>query len=294
MKMKRFMLMLVTSLVALAILIAIAFFMKKESDTFDSRHPDQDNPLSETAPSEAETAGQAQNEEGSSESGQGNGAGNAMSGNEQNADQNTSGLAGRNSGQEPAEEMTETEMPEEKRTLPKHQIIFVGDSRTIGLQNALKKLLPDDDCVCVGKVGEGCKWFLEEGEAQMADAIKQYPQAPVVLNFGVNDPDQIEQYLEAYKEMEEAYPDTKFWYMSVNPIQTDKMIEYGASQDALELVTDTNIRKLNMALQQAHPDRYLDSYTVLKVGGFTTVDGLHYSRQTYLKIHRFIVSQLFE
>ena len=109
-------------------------------------------------------------------------------------------------------------MPKQERSLLVHKIIFVGDSRTIGMQNALKKYLPDDDCVFVGKVGEGCSWFLSDGKSLMADAISQNPDAPVVLNFGVNDPDQIDEYLAAYRDMVAEYPDTTFWFLSVNPV----------------------------------------------------------------------------
>lgn len=191
-----------------------------------------------------------------------------------------------------SEELTETGMPEQDRSLPSHQIIFVGDSRTIGMQNALKKLLPEDDCIFVGKVGEGCAWFLAEGQSEMADAIAAYPDAPVVLNFGVNDPDQIGQYLDAYRSMLESFPDTDFRFLSVNPVQKGRMIENGISEEALQLVTTANITRLNQAIQEAFPDRYLDSSTMLKTTGFETVDGLHYDRQTYLKIHRFVIGQL--
>lgn len=189
-------------------------------------------------------------------------------------------------------EETEAEMPEQDRLLPDHRIIFVGDSRTIGMQNAMTKLLPDDLCVYVGKVGEGCSWFLAEGEAEMGMAIAQFPDAPVVLNFGVNDPDQIEQYLDAYKNMMETWPDTDFYFLSVNPVQRAKMIENGVSEEALGLVTNANILKLNTAFEEAWPGKYLDSSTMLKTTGFETIDGLHYNRQTYLKIHRFVVEEL--
>ena len=278
---KRFMTMLVTSLAALAVLIIIAFFMKKESDSFDTLHPDQDNPLSETSLADTEDSSSGQDIPGHA------------AGMTEKKDEEDSVSGNTVTGQNTEEDMTETEMPEEDRMLPDHQIIFVGDSRTVGLQNALGKLIPDVDCIFVGKVGEGCAWFLSEGEAEMAAAIQQYPDAPVVLNFGVNDPDQIDQYLEAYDDMEAAYPDTDFWYMSVNPVQREKMIENGVSEEALQLVTNPNITQLNKAFRQAHEDRYLDTSTMMKLSGFQTVDGLHYTRQTYLKIHRFVVSVLF-
>ena len=284
---RRLLILLLSAAAALAALVLLAFYMKKATDEFDSRHPRLNNPLESDVP---ETI-QQNTDSAFSESPRPSASSGASS---ETSGMNAAQEAGINlqEGSGKAAE-TETEMPEQERTLPAHKIIFVGDSRTIGMQNALKKYLPDDDCVFVGKVGEGCSWFLSEGKSLMADAISQNPDAPVVLNFGVNDPDQIDEYLSAYRDMVAEYPDTTFWFLSVNPVQRARMIEYGASEDALDLVTNTNITKLNLAIQQAFPDHYLDSSTILKLEGFRTVDGLHFTGQTYLRIHRFVVDELF-
>ena len=100
-----------------------------------------------------------------------------------------------------------------------HRILFVGDSRTLGCRDAFGKSPRKDDCLFVGKVGEGCAWFREEGLQEMEDAIRENPDLPVVLNFGVNDPDQISQYLETYAEMMEQIPDTDLYFISVNPVE---------------------------------------------------------------------------
>ena len=83
--------------------------------------------------------------------------------------------------------------------LPEHRIIFVGDSR-----------------VYIGEVGEGCPWFLEDGIPQMEKAIEAWPEAPVVINLGVNDLWDIGLYLDTYREITAAHPDTRFFFLSVN------------------------------------------------------------------------------
>ena len=291
---KRLLILLLSAAAAFAALVLLAFYMKKATDEFDSRHPHLTNPL------ESDASENIQRNTDSASSGSlhppaASGAFDEKSGLNASQEAGISPQKGSDKAVLPemSEAETETEMPEQERALPSHKIIFVGDSRTIGMQNALKKYLPDDDCVFVGKVGEGCSWFLSEGKGLMADAISQNPDVPVVLNFGVNDPDQIDEYLAAYRDMVAEYPDTTFWFLSVNPVQRARMIEYGASEDALDLVTNTNITKLNLAIQQAFPDRYLDSSTILKLEGFRTVDGLHFTGQTYLRIHRFVVDELF-
>ena len=291
---RRLLILLLSAAAAFAALVLLAFYMKKATDEFDSRHPHLTNPL------ESDASENIQRNTDSASSGSlhppaASGAFDEKSGLNASQEAGISPQKGSDKAVLPemSEAETETEMPEQERALPSHKIIFVGDSRTIGMQNALKKYLPDDNCVFVGKVGEGCSWFLSEGKGLMADAISQNPDVPVVLNFGVNDPDQIDEYLAAYRDMVAEYPDTTFWFLSVNPVQRARMIEYGASEDALDLVTNTNITKLNLAIQQAFPDRYLDSSTILKLEGFRTVDGLHFTGQTYLRIHRFVVDELF-
>lgn len=316
MKKRHTLLLVLSAGAALIILVLAAYYMKKAEEEFDRQHPPLKDPLQseaigesapaaelpdtslpeaslsetslpeaslpETAFPESETFAKSISEKNGSSEDFVKNTGKGSAGEEESE------------GFLSSEELTETEMPEQNYPLPNHQIIFVGDSRTIGMQNALKKLLPDDDCIFVGKIGEGCAWFLAEGESEMAGAIASYPDAPVVLNFGVNDPDQIDQYLYAYRSMLESFPDTDFRFLSVNPIQRGKMIENGVSEEALQLVTTANITILNQAIQEAFPDRYLDSSTMLKTSGFETVDGLHYSRQTYLKIHRYVIAQLVE
>ena len=79
--------------------------------------------------------------------------------------------------------------------IPEHQIIWAGDSRTLGMRDALHKAGRTDEDIFVGKVGEGVHWFQEEGMAELSDAIAENPDLPVVLNFGVNDPQLIDEYV---------------------------------------------------------------------------------------------------
>lgn len=276
--------------VLIIILILLALLLWKSSKETEEDHPELEDPLSSyTAQllSETEAAGSVSEDTESSEV-------SLPSSEELPAE--TSSLA--SSGTVPGEEgsdmpLFETESEEETELLPDHQIIFVGDSRTVGLQNAMKKAGISDRCVYIGKVGEGCSWFRQEGLQQMAEAVSLCPDAPVVLNLGVNDPDQISQYLDSYSSMINEFPDTDFYFLSVNPIDTVKMREYGFSEQSLELITDESIAKLNRAVRERWPKQYLDSNGFLTGAGFETVDGIHYTGSTYLSIHDFVVRQLF-
>lgn len=176
-----------------------------------------------------------------------------------------------------------------------HQIIWVGDSRTLGMGNALHKAgRYDDEDVFVGAVGEGVRWFREQGMGEMSDAIAKNPLLPVVLNFGVNDPQLIDEYIVAYQDVIDAHPDTAFYILSVNPIDEEFLIEDGQVHETVfDDINSLNIARMNVRLKKEFGSRYIDSASFLKTDGFETVDGLHFSTQTYLKIHDFVVSQLF-
>ena len=175
-----------------------------------------------------------------------------------------------------------------------HRIIFVGDSRTLGMRDALRRSSRKDDDVFVGRVGEGVHWFIEEGMDEMSDAIEENPDLPVVLNLGVNDPLEIDDYIVTYWDCIREHPDTDFYIMSVNPIDEEFLLESEtAVEEVLDTINNLNIAKLNIALKEEFASRYLDCAAWLKENGFDTVDGLHFSTSTYLKVHDFAVNELF-
>ena len=161
-----------------------------------------------------------------------------------------------------------------------HRIIFVGDSRTVGMEDSEQD--SGDNCVYIAASGEGYSWFSHTGLQQMREAIFRYPDAPVVINLGVNDLSGIGQYLTLYSTFPAAYPGTTFYYMSVNPL----------TEDAVS-VSDAEVVQFNSQLQGAFPELYIDTYTWLKTNGFESGDGVHYSEDTYRAIHDYVVSVLF-
>lgn len=193
---------------------------------------------------------------------------------------------------------SEAESGERLRKLPEsvasHQIIWVGDSRTLGLQNALGKTNRSDQDLFVGKVGEGIHWFRDEGMGQLHDMIEAYPGLPVVLNFGVNDPDLVNEYVVTYWDLIRSWPDTDFYILSVNPLDEEFLIEDGMVNEAVfATVNSLNVARMNVKLKEEFASRYIDTASFLKSNGFDTVDGLHFTRDTYLKIHDFVVNELF-
>lgn len=164
----------------------------------------------------------------------------------------------------------------------KHQLLFVGDSRTVGMQKAVLEAIPEDPCTCIAMEGEGYRWFYNEGIGQLEESLSEDPRQVVVLNLGVNDLEEITNYISIYRALFEAFPQTSFHIMSVNPVD----------EEQFDGVTNEEIEAFNMQIQEAFSSQYLDCFSYLQKEGYETVDGLHYSEETYLRIHHFAVSSL--
>ena len=156
-----------------------------------------------------------------------------------------------------------------------HSIIFVGDSRTVSMGKAV-----NDGCVYIGEEGEGYHWFSSTGVSKLRTELEGSPLTPVIFNFGVNDPENVNVYIDLYKNLASEYSSTPFRYMSVNPLSEDS--DFNTTNEMIEL--------FNKTLKSAFPDDYIDTYEYLKTNGFSAVDGLHYDDATSVKIHDYAVS----
>lgn len=163
----------------------------------------------------------------------------------------------------------------ENRTIDK--VIWVGDSRTEGMYNAVR-----NDDVYIARCGEGYDWFMEEGEKEMEKAIKADPKAPVVFNLGVNDLANTDLYLSYYKSLPDTYPDTRFYFLSVNPIEPT----------LCPTISNVEITDFNGYVRNLYPDQFIDSFTFLMVEEVQTIDGVHYSKDGYRTIYRYAIDQL--
>ena len=154
------------------------------------------------------------------------------------------------------------------------QMIFVEDSRVVGMSMA-------GGYSYVGKESIGYDWFVSEGVYQMLDQMNAWPDADVILCFGINDVANIGSYISEYQYLVDAYPDTRFWFMSVNPVN-DAM----ASSCGYFINSDMVI-SFNNVLQQAFPEQYLDVCSYLQENGYGTSDGVHYDVRTCLVIQEY-------
>lgn len=156
-------------------------------------------------------------------------------------------------------------------------LIWVGDSRTVGMQNAMK-----NDDLYIAAAGEGFRWFEETGCSELEAAISNHPDTPVILNLGVNDYDNLERYLACYQKLVEAYPQTPFYFLSVNPIDPELCLS----------ITNEEIAGFNAQLKAAFPEQYIDSFTWMRVQEILPFDGIHYTKEDYRSLHEYVTERL--
>ncbi|MCD7737370.1 MAG: hypothetical protein LUI07_10505 [Lachnospiraceae bacterium] len=160
--------------------------------------------------------------------------------------------------------------------------IFVGDSRTVGMSNAVSK----SNTVYIGEVSMGLVWLKSVASVKLASCLDADSNAKVILGFGINDLSLISSYISYYKTLLKKYPDTEFYILSVNPVDEAVAKKKGFT------VTNSQIRTFNKSMKAAFPDNYLDTYTYLQKAGFGTPDGIHYNASTYVKLYDYIISEI--
>ena len=154
-------------------------------------------------------------------------------------------------------------------------MIFYGDSRVVGMSYTI------GGNYYVGMVGAGYDWMQGEGLPDLERMMSEHPDADIVFCFGVNDPGNIESYIQFFNMIQQQYPDRRFWYLSVNPVYD------GISSENGYFARNAQIESFNARLQEAFPDRYIDSWSYLKEYGYNAQDGVHYDGDTYFAIQNF-------
>ena len=167
--------------------------------------------------------------------------------------------------------------------------IFVGDSRTVGLSNAMgcvsyDKLLQirtEENLTeyYLAEVGSGYSWYSTKALPRLVKMLNENPAATVILNHGINDLGNIDQYIASYQWLIGVYPNTKFVIMSVNPV--NRKLYKGYAKPA-------NITVFNQKMQAAFPNNFVNTYQYLQSMGFNTADGLHYDSLTYMNLYNYM------
>lgn len=156
--------------------------------------------------------------------------------------------------------------------------IFLGDSRTVGMEQAVSS----GDGLYIAEISQGYNWLKTTAGPLLKKYLDANPDVKVVIALGMNDLGNIQSYITYYRELVRSYPDTEFYFLSVNPVVESK----------LPSVKNSTIESFNKKLSAAFGKKYLDCYNYMKKKGFKTVDGLHYAATTYRAIYNFIITKI--
>ena len=201
---------------------------------------------------------------------------------EKNAELIAAEQAAREAALKEAEESAEkARIAEEERirNLPK-RIVFLGDSRTVQLEQAV-----DYDrsfCYFVAEVGMGYDWMRSTGAPEAEGYVTD--KTAVVINMGVNDLDNAERYAARVNDLAASWSQrgAKVWYMSVNPVGSKAAV----TNEQINAFNSTMKEKLDPGIG------WIDTNSMLMEQGFTASDGLHYNTETYRKIYDFVQREL--
>lgn len=158
------------------------------------------------------------------------------------------------------------------------KVIFVGDSRTVGM----KQSVGTNNDVWSCKSSMGLSWMKSTGIPNVDSQISS--GSAVVVLMGVNDLYQVNNYITYMNSLVAGVNNrgAKLYFVSVNP--TSK------SKDYLNEDIDSFNAKMKQGLSSNI--KYIDSNSYLKANGFSSEDGLHYSTSTYKSIYNFIKNNL--
>lgn len=144
--------------------------------------------------------------------------------------------------------------------------MFLGDSRTVGMKNAVNS---DDIFIC--KESMGYDWMVKTAFPQADKKVTS--GMAIAIWFGVNDMGNVDNYIKAINEkaIEWKEKGARTFYISVGPM--DK--------------SDEKVAEFNETMKNglSNDVTYVDIYSKLKSDGFETVDGLHYTVDSYKKIY---------
>jgi len=156
-------------------------------------------------------------------------------------------------------------------------VIMVGDSRCVQMKDA------------VG--GGGCMWFCENSKGYKWLVEKALPAmdkhvgagTKVVINLGVNDPENCKSYADLIngKAAEWAQRGATTYYVTVNPVWDNP---YTTREEVAAF--NTNMPGWLSGVV------WVDTYSSLMEGGCKIVDGLHYDTQTSINIFNMIMGKI--
>ena len=185
----------------------------------------------------------------------------------------------------PTEPVTEAVTEPETAAPVNWKYVYVGDSRTKGLKAALEKygrITGKETFIC--EIGEGYDFLM----ANMANIRSVCDSSTVlIIGLGINDMKyRYNEYIAAINNMA-ATMDCQIYFMLVNPVNEAEEAADGKFHITNADIDTFNARMLSGLGPSVH---IIDTNSYLKnvIVNYTTMDGLHYTDETYIIVYDYM------
>jgi len=160
-----------------------------------------------------------------------------------------------------------------------HNYCFIGDSRFVGMKQSVEY---NNNVKWIAKVSMGNAWVW-----QHMNTIQSLDKDTIIIyEMGVNDLDSAEciSVLNHLKEL----GFTHIYFSTITPVNEEKCYSYGYSR------TNSQIQTYNRNVLNNLPNgvKLISSYDTFINNGFNTLDGIHYTNDTYQMWYQYIMKQV--
>lgn len=155
-----------------------------------------------------------------------------------------------------------------------NRLVYVGDSRISSMESSLS----NDNIDFIS--GSGYDWLSSDGINKLENILNDKSDAIVVISSGINDLNNIGNYITLYKDLMSKYPDAKIFIMSVNPVDESKTN-----------ITNNQIEGFNKKLSESFGVNYIDTYSGLS-NIVTKDDGITYETDLNNEVNNIVTNTL--
>ena len=174
-----------------------------------------------------------------------------------------------------------------------NRVVFLGDSRTVQLYSRVTgtygkgiyssgKVYDLGSDVYIAMSGQGLSWMKKSA----IPSIRNYLTSgtSLVILMGVNDLFKLNSYISYINKNAPSWTSNgaKVYFVSVNPCSGN----YNRMNPRINSFNSKMRSSLNPIVG------YIDTHSYLMSTGYSTYDGLHYNKDTYLKIYKYIKSHV--
>lgn len=175
------------------------------------------------------------------------------------------------------ESTDEAYVPDNILTNKNDNFIFIGDSRTVAYKGIVD-IDKYDFITFISEVSKGYDWLKDTAIEKLNTRFDTTDLSyNVVLNLGVNDLQNVDKYIDIYNELAEKNPKHNFFVVSVNKVDTEKMIKNGYAT-----IENSQIEDFNSKMKKSLSDKihFIDTYSYFEDENLESNDGVHYTDET--------------